>query len=72
MLYSSYIHSIISYGVIFSAISSDSIKIFRIQNKIIRINANLRNRIHVRIYFNNENITLLFTIHILSDIHNKQ
>jgi len=72
MLYSSYIHSIVSYGVIFSGNSSHSIKIFRIQNKIIRINVHLRNRIHVGIYSNNENITLLFTIHILSDIHNKQ
>jgi hypothetical protein len=72
MLCSSYIHSIASYGVIFSGNSPDSIKTFRIQNKTIWIVANLRNRIHVGIYFNNENITLLFTMHIMSDTHSKQ
>jgi len=44
MLYFSYIHSIISYGVLFWVNSFDSIKILRIQKKIIRIIANLRNR----------------------------
>ena len=52
VLYSSYIHSIVSYGVIFSGNSSDSIKILRMQNEKIQINANLRNGIHVGIYFN--------------------
>jgi hypothetical protein len=52
VLYSSYIHSIVSYGVIFSGNSSDSIKILRMQNKTIRINVNLRNGIYVGIYFN--------------------
>jgi len=45
MLYFSYIHSIISYGVTFCSNSTYSIKMFRIQfKKIIRINTNLRNR----------------------------
>jgi hypothetical protein len=37
MLYFSYIHSIISYGIIFWGISVNSIKIFRLQKKILRI-----------------------------------
>ena len=43
MLYFSDIHSVISYGVLFWVNSSDSTKILTIQNKIIRIIANLRN-----------------------------
>jgi hypothetical protein len=37
MLYFSYIHSVISYGIIFWSNSPYSIKIFKIQKKIIRI-----------------------------------
>jgi len=37
MLYFSYAHSIISYGIIFWGNSTNSIKIFRLQKKIIRI-----------------------------------
>jgi hypothetical protein len=37
MLYFSYAHSIISYGIIFWGTSAHSIKIFRPQNKILRI-----------------------------------
>jgi hypothetical protein len=44
MLYFSDIHFVISYCVLFWVNSSDSTKILRIQNKIIRITANLRNR----------------------------
>ena len=37
MLYFSYAHSIISYGIIFWGASANSIKIFRLQKKILRI-----------------------------------
>jgi len=37
MLYFSYAHSIISYGIIFWGASTNSIKIFRLQKKILRI-----------------------------------
>jgi len=37
MLYFSYAHSIISYGIIFWGSSTNSIKIFRLQKKILRI-----------------------------------
>ena len=37
MLYFSYAHSVISYGIIFGGNSTNSIKIFRLQKKMIRI-----------------------------------
>jgi hypothetical protein len=37
MLYFSYVHSFISYGIIFWGISENGIKIFRLQKKILRI-----------------------------------
>jgi hypothetical protein len=37
MLYFSYVHTIISYGIDFWGISVNSIKIFRLQKKTIRI-----------------------------------
>jgi len=37
MLYFSYAYSIISYGIIFWGASANSIKIFRLQKKILRI-----------------------------------
>jgi hypothetical protein len=44
ILYFSYIHSIMTYGVIFWGNSMHSIKVFEIQKKIIRIMGNFRNR----------------------------
>jgi len=37
MIYYSYFHSIMTYGLLFGGHSSDSLKIFRLQKKIIRI-----------------------------------
>jgi len=37
MIYYSYFHSVMTYGLLFWGHSSDSIKIFRLQKKIIRI-----------------------------------
>jgi hypothetical protein len=37
MLYFSYVHSVISYGIIFWGVSVNSIKIFRLQKKILRL-----------------------------------
>jgi len=45
MLYFSYAHSIISYGIIFWGNSGNSIKIFRQQKKILRILSKKKNRV---------------------------
>ena len=44
MIYFFYIHSIITYGIIFWGNSTSSIKIFRIKKKIITIITNSRSR----------------------------
>ena len=46
MLYFSYAHSVISYGIIFWGNSSNSIKIFK-QKKILRIMTNSKKNSHV-------------------------
>jgi hypothetical protein len=43
-VYFSYFHSILSYGIIFWGNSAYSLNIFKIQNRIIRISMNARNR----------------------------
>ena len=47
MLHFSYAHSIISYGLIFWGNSSNSIKIFEQQKKILRIMTNSKKQSHV-------------------------
>ena len=42
MIYYSYFHSVMTYGLLFCGHSTDSIKIFRLQKKIIRIMMNCR------------------------------
>jgi len=66
MLYFSYVHSIISNGILFWINSSDSTKILRIQKKIVRIIANLRNRDSNRNIFKIKNILLFYSQCIFS------
>jgi len=51
MIYFSSIHSIITYDIILGGISISSIKIFRIQQKIIRLTINSRSRDSYRYLF---------------------
>jgi hypothetical protein len=44
IIYFAYVHSLLTYGVIFWGNSAYSVKIFRIRKKIIRIMGNLRSR----------------------------
>jgi len=66
MLYFSYTHSIISFGVLFWVNSSDSIKVLRIQKKIIRIITNLRKRDSYRNIFQIMNIPPFYSQYIFS------
>jgi len=53
MLYYSYFHSIMTYGLFFWGNSPDSIKIFRLQKKIIRIMIGCRSKDSCRkLFFN--------------------
>ena len=59
MLYYSYFHSIMTYGLLFWGKSQDSIKIFRLQTKIIRIMMGCRSKDScIKLFFNFEILTL--------------
>jgi hypothetical protein len=59
MIYHSYFHSIMTYGLLFLGNSPDSIKIFRLQKKIIRIMMDCRSKDSCRkLFFNLEILTL--------------
>jgi hypothetical protein len=66
MIYYSYFHSIMTYGLIFCGNSPDSIKIFRLQKKIIRIMMHCRSRDSCRKLFPNLEILPLPSQYILS------
>jgi len=53
MVYFAYAHSITSYGIIFGGNQPHSKKIFKIQNKVIRITTNSRARDSCRELFKN-------------------
>ena len=65
MIYYSYFHSVMTYGLLFWVNSPDSIKIFRLQ-KIIRIMVGCRSRDSCRKLFFNFKILPLPSLHILS------
>jgi len=55
MIYYSYFHSVVTYGLLFWRNTSNSIKIFRLQKKIIRIMMGCRNTDSCRkLFFNLE------------------
>ena len=66
MVYFSTVHSIISYGIIFWGNSTYSNTIFKIQNRVIRIMMNVKNRESCRELFKKYNILPLQSQYILS------
>jgi len=66
VIYYSYIHSIMTYGLIFWGNSPDSIKILRLQKKIIGIMMGCRSRDSCRKLFPNMKILPLTSQYILS------
>jgi hypothetical protein len=66
MIYYSYFHSIMTYGLLFWGNSPDSIKFFRLQKKIIRIMMGCRNMESCKKLFLNLKILLLPSHYILS------
>ena len=60
-VYFSYIHSILSYGIIFWANCSDSNKIFKLQKRAIRIITRSKNKASCRELFKKLNILPLWT-----------
>jgi hypothetical protein len=64
MIYYSYFHSAMTYGLLFWGNSTDSIKIFRLQKKIIRIMAGCRYRNSCsKLFINLANFTTSLSIH---------
>jgi hypothetical protein len=66
MIYFAYIHSIITYGIIFWDISSYTIKRFRIQKNVIRIMRDLKKRDSCRDSFKEMKILSLCSQYIYS------
>jgi hypothetical protein len=66
IMYYSYVHSIITYGIIVWGNSLYSIKMFRIQKNIIRIITNSRNRDVCRKLFKKLKILPLYSQYIFS------
>jgi hypothetical protein len=66
MIYDSYFHSVMTYGLLFWRSSPDSIKIFRLQKKIIRIMTGCRSRDSCRKLFINLEILPLPSQYIFS------
>jgi hypothetical protein len=66
MIYHSYFHSVMTYGLLFWGSSPDSIKIFRLQKKIIRIMTGCRSRDSCRNLFVNLEILPLPSQYIFS------
>jgi len=66
MIYYSYYHSVMTYGLLFWGNFPDSIKIFRLQKKIIRIMMGCRSRDSRRKLFFNLEILPLPSQYILS------
>jgi hypothetical protein len=66
MVYFSYVHSILTYAIIFWGNSSHSIKVFRIQKRIIRVMTNSTKRASCRSMFKELGILPLRAQYILS------
>jgi hypothetical protein len=66
-IYFAYIHSIMTYAIIFLGNSLYSIKLFRIQKKVVRIMMGLKKRDSCRDSFKEMKILSLFLIHIFPD-----
>jgi hypothetical protein len=66
MVYYLYVHSILKYGIIFWSNSSHSIRVFRIQKRIISIMTNSAKRVSCRSLFRELGILPLQAQYILS------
>jgi hypothetical protein len=66
MIYFAYIHSIMTYGIIFWGNSSYTIKLFRIQKNVTRIMMGLKKRDSCRDSFKEMKILLLYSQYIYS------
>ena len=66
MIYYSYFHSLMSYGIRFCGHSTSSIRIFRLKKRIIRIMMGCRNRESCRKMFIKLKILPLPSLYILS------
>ena len=66
VIYFAHIHSIISYGIIFSGTSSYANKVFILQKKIIRIITNTRPRDSCREVFKSMETLTLYSQYIYS------
>jgi hypothetical protein len=67
IIYFAYIHSIMTYVIIFWGNSPYSIKLFRIQEKVVRIMMGLKKRFMQGFIQRNENSASMFSIHIFLD-----
>jgi hypothetical protein len=68
MIYSSYFHSVMTYGIIFWSNCPHSIHIFRLQKRVIRIITNSRNRDSCRELFKKLKILPLQLQYVLSHL----
>ena len=66
MIYYAYVHSILSYGIIFCGNSTHTNLIFKIQKRIIRIITKARNKDSCRPLFRQLNILPLYSQYVLS------
>jgi hypothetical protein len=66
MIYCSYFHTVMSYGIIFWGNSTHSINIFKLQKRIIRIITNSRNRDSCRHLFMKFGILLIYSQYLFS------
>ena len=66
MVYFAYMHSTISYGIIFGGNQRYSNKIFKIQKRVIRIITSSRTRDSCRELFKKLDTTLVFPIYLLN------
>jgi hypothetical protein len=66
MVYYSYVHSILNYGTLFWGNSSYSVRVFRIQKRIIRVMTNSARRALCHSLFRKLGILLLQAQYILS------
>ena len=69
IIYYSYFHFVMTYGLLFWGHSSDSIKIFRLQKKIIRINIGCRSSDSCRFFFFFLNLEIIPLPSITTTLH---
>jgi hypothetical protein len=66
MIYFAYIHSVLNYGLMFWGNHTDSIRVFRLQKKVVRIMAGAKSRLSCISLFKTLEILTLPSQYILS------